>query len=45
MRGSHFNLLDEPTEYGFMPNTVCHILDHSHEGLRPMVLICPGGGY
>lgn len=45
MKGFNFNLLDEPSEHGFMPNMVCYILDHNHEGPRPMVLICPGGGY
>lgn len=37
------NLLEEKTEFGFMPELVTYILDGNEK--RPAVLICPGGGY
>lgn len=36
------NLLDNPTEYDFMPYMETYILDGEK---RPMIVICPGGAY
>jgi len=42
----HFNLRREPTEYGFMPWLDVYRIDRFWEGCsRPMVIVCPGGGY
>lgn len=41
-----YNLRDNPTEHGFMPSLEAYILDkNSAESLRPMIIVCPGGGY
>ena len=41
-----FELLKEPTEYGFMPTLKTYILDNvENDSLRPAVLVFPGGAY
>ncbi len=41
-----FDLRDTPTEHGFMPFMDVYRIDRFWDGcLRPMVIICPGGGY
>lgn len=40
------NLANEPDEEGFMPAMKVYLLEkNEEEGVRPMVIICPGGGY
>lgn len=40
------NLRSSETENGFMPSVNTYILDKDPEvGNRPMVIVCPGGGY
>ncbi len=43
MNCNEINLLEAPTEHGFMPKMVTYIL--SGEEKRPAVVIFPGGGY
>lgn len=40
-----FDLRKEKTEYGFMPHLDVFLLDPCGDVARPMVIICPGGGY
>lgn len=41
-----FDLRDTPTEHGFMPFLEVYRIDRFWEDCRrPMVIICPGGGY
>jgi acetyl esterase/lipase len=40
-----FELRTEKTEHGFMPTLKTYILDKNEWGLRPMIIVCPGGGY
>ena len=39
------NLAERKTEYDFMPTMQVYILEENQTGPRPMVIICPGGGY
>lgn len=40
------NLLDKPTEHGFMPTVKTYVLDTvDNDKLRPAVIVFPGGGY
>ncbi len=45
MKTHHFELLEQRTEFNYMPTMDAYVLDHNREGVRPMVLVCPGGGY
>ncbi len=47
MKTFKLNLLEKETEYAFMPEMSCYVLDDDEEtGLkRPAVVIFPGGGY
>lgn len=47
MKTFTLDLLNEKTEYGFMPTLTAYLLDGSPEQseLRPAVLVIPGGGY
>ncbi len=46
MISEKINLRETPTEHGFMPSVHTYILNKdSYVGLRPMVIVCPGGGY
>lgn len=47
MKTIKINLLDEKTQYGFMPTMTAYILDGNpdEKELRPSVLVIPGGGY
>lgn len=46
MISKKINLRENPTEHGFMPSVQTYILDKKNEvGLRPMVIVCPGGAY
>lgn len=40
-----FDLSYKPDDKGFQPFMKAYILDRNDEGLRPAVIICPGGGY
>ena len=41
-----FELRNQPTEHDFMPSLETYILDkNAEEHLRPMIIVCPGGGY
>lgn len=40
-----FDLRKEPTEHGFMPWLEVFLIDKFWDAKRPMVIICPGGGY
>lgn len=40
-----FDLRKEPTEHGFMPWLEVFLIDKFWDARRPMVIICPGGGY
>lgn len=39
------NLAEEPTKEGFMPTMQAYILEANDDGPRPMIVVCPGGGY
>lgn len=40
------NLLEQETEFGFMPTVTTYILDsYERDYDRPAVIVCPGGGY
>ena len=43
----NINITDEPDKNGFQPFMTAYILesDCNDSGLRPAVMICPGGGY
>ncbi len=46
MLSEKINLREEPTEHGFMPSVCTYILNKDCDcGLRPMIIVCPGGGY
>ena len=45
MQVLRFDLRKEPTEHGFMPYLEVFLIDRFWEARRPMVVICPGGGY
>lgn len=46
MLNEKINLRETPTEHGFMPSVRTYILDKDPDvGLRPMIIVCPGGGY
>lgn len=41
-----YNLREKPTEHGFVSSLETYILDRrDNEPARPMVIVCPGGGY
>ncbi len=46
MISEKINLRESKTKYGFMPSVHTYILDKDPEaGPRPMIIVCPGGGY
>ena len=47
MKHEIINLLDNPTEHGFMPTLKTYLLDmiENKDCLRPAVIVFPGGGY
>lgn len=45
MKTEIHNLRDRVTEHGFMPTLKTYLLDKYELPPRPMVIVCPGGGY
>ena len=47
MKYEIINLLDKPTEHGFMPTLKTYLLDmiENKDCPRPAVVVFPGGGY
>lgn len=44
MRNFYVNVREEPTEWGYMPTLQLYLLEERDKP-RPIVIICPGGGY
>lgn len=45
MQKYKIELMNEPYESGFSPSICAYILDRTEDAPRPIVVICPGGGY
>lgn len=44
MRNFYVNVREKPTEWGYMPTLQLYLLEERDKP-RPIVIICPGGGY